>query len=151
MKSRFLFILGVMVIGFALAGYGWQIKHKSCVMRIGPACLTAVEKAVTADQQATGLGNRASLANYAGMLFPFNPPQKPSFWMKGMQFPLDFIWILDGKVVELTEHVAAPGQGLQNIQLLTYVPKEDVDNVLEVNAGFVEYYKIKVGDEIKEL
>ncbi len=110
-----------------------------------------VEEAITPEQKAKGLGERSSLAKDQGMIFPFDPPQKPDFWMKGMRFPLDFIWIRDDKVVDITEHVAAPLSSMTNTQLPHYFPNDDIDTVLEVNAGFVEYYKIKIGDEVTGL
>jgi len=89
------------------------------------------------------------MPNDHGMIFYFNPPQVVTFWMKGMQFPLDFIWVRDHKVTELTEHVGAPLASMTDDQLPRYTPKEYVDAVVEVNAGFVEFYKIRVGDSLK--
>ena len=54
-----------------------------------------------ADQPAElscGLGYRAALAPGTGMLFRYPEPAPRSFWMKGMQFCLDIIWIEDGAI-----------------------------------------------------
>src|ERR1044071_5405536 len=52
-----------------------------------------VEIADTDQKRSLGLGGRASLAPDAGMLFIMPQRKKPTFWMKGMLIPLDFIWI----------------------------------------------------------
>ena len=52
----------------------------------------------TPDAQSKGLAIRDSLNENEGMLFIFETPQKYSFWMKDMKFPIDIIWInQDGK------------------------------------------------------
>lgn len=86
-----------------------------------------------------GLGGRTVLPEDYGMLWQYTTPQKPSFTMRGMRFPLDFIWLRDGKVVEITAGVQL---GAENI-----VPKVDVTGVLEVNAGYAFRHAVKVGDE----
>jgi uncharacterized membrane protein (UPF0127 family) len=65
--------------------------------------------------------------------------------MKGMNFPLDFIWIRENKVVDITENAPAETKTIPSI----YKPKEPVDMVLEVNAGVVKKDKIKIGDIIE--
>lgn len=109
-----------------------------------------LEEAKTSSEQELGLGGRAALESDHGMLFRFSTPSRPSFWMKGMKFPLDFIWIQDDKVVDLSEHIAAPLTTMTESQLPLIKPKVDVDSVIEVNAGFVEYNKIKIGDEVQK-
>ncbi len=110
-----------------------------------------VLEAKTPAEMSKGLGERDSLPSDQGMLFRFNPPQVASFWMKGMRFPLDFIWIRDNKVIDLTENVAAPPQTLAEDQLPQVNPKSEVDAVLEVNAGFVHNHHIAVGDEVQNI
>jgi uncharacterized membrane protein (UPF0127 family) len=108
-----------------------------------------LEEAKTEQEQELGLGNRKSLDANTGMLFRFSSPKIATFWMKGMKFPLDFIWIRENKVVELDEYIAAPISILSDTKLPLISPSVDVDSVIEVNAGFVEYNKIKVGEEVK--
>lgn len=105
-----------------------------------------LEEAITKQQKELGLGNRVSLEANHGMLFRFDTLSKPTFWMKGMKFPLDFIWIRDGKIVELTEHIAAPLSAMSDNQLPIISPSVEVNAVVEVNAGFVGFNKTKVGD-----
>lgn len=50
-----------------------------------------VEVADTPKERKQGLSGRKNLAKDKGMLFVYKKPQKHSFWMKNMLFPLDFI------------------------------------------------------------
>lgn len=94
-----------------------------------------------------GLGGRDSLPANRGMLFVYSQKTPAVFWMKGMRFPLDIIWIADGKVVQIDEKVPAePGVAEENLK--TYVSGEPVDMVLEVNAGFSDENNIKIGDSV---
>ena len=104
-----------------------------------------VQVADTPRERAKGLSGRESLAEEEGMLFVYEEAGRYSFWMKGMQFPLDFIWIKGDRVVDLDRNVL-PGE----VQLpKTISPKVKVDKVLEVKAGSIEEYNIEVGDRIR--
>lgn len=107
-----------------------------------------VEIADNADKRKKGLGGRERLASDSGMLFVFPKVDYYNFWMKGMRFPLDFIWIKDKKVVDITKNVPSP-EGEKNEDLPILTPNQPVDSVLEVNAGLVDSHEIKVGDSIK--
>ncbi len=106
-----------------------------------------IETVKTAAQQQKGLGGRESLAPNAGMLFVFDQPTAQSFWMKDMKFDLDFIWINDHQVAEITPNVKAPN-GESDQQLPIYTAQTAVESMLEVNAGWAEAHKIKVGDRV---
>ena len=72
-----------------------------------------------------------------GMLFVFDEPAVQSFWMYGMQFDLDFIWIADGEVVKVDENVLTPDNNNGGTIQLDSEPFE-VDYVLELPAGLLE-------------
>lgn len=105
----------------------------------------AVEIAKTPQDQEKGLSGRASLPADGGMVFVFEQKIIPAFWMKDMQIPLDFIWVDDTKVVDLTENVP-PAKGTENLSL--YQPKVPVNNSIEVNAGFIKKHGIVIGDTV---
>ncbi|MBI2086116.1 DUF192 domain-containing protein [Candidatus Daviesbacteria bacterium] len=120
----------------------------SRMLLINGARLT-IEVADTQAKRNAGLGGRQSLATDAGMLFVFDDVDKHPFWMKGLTFPLDFVWIKGDKVVDISPNAAPPAPGQQDAYLSIYQSKEDVDKVLEVNAGTVQRLNIKAGDTIK--
>lgn len=99
-------------------------------------------------KRSQGLSGRASLPENAGMLFVFDTPAQYSFWMHGMLFPLDFLWIRDEKIIEISQNVPYPEAG-EDPQTIT--PKMPVDMVLEMNAGWAERNNILVGMAIDGL
>ena len=87
-----------------------------------------------------GLSGTTSLAPTEAMLFVFDTPQRPRFWMKDMDFAIDILWIgQTDRVLDITEN-ADPKDFPQ-----TYAPNTDVMYVLEVPAGFVKANGIHVG------
>src|SRR4051812_21812815 len=50
-------------------------------------------------EKVKGLSGRKSIKDNEGMLFVFDKKDKYPFWMKGMQFPIDIIYIDDNRVV----------------------------------------------------
>ena len=106
------------------------------------------EPARTGEERAQGLSGHAPLSNDGGMLFFLGEERVPAFTMRGMLFPLDFVWISsDLHVVDLTEnvpHPAASGEALSGIR-----PVAPVLYVLEVSAGVIAEFGIEVGDEVR--
>lgn len=111
-----------------------------------------VEIVDTPAKQAQGLSGRENLAENTGMLFVFSKPARQNFWMKEMKFPIDIIWIrrtADGdRVVGFVENASPPTGGSEN-NLTIYSSPENVDKVLEINAGLVKKWGIKIDDEIR--
>ena len=97
-----------------------------------------------------GLSGKLSdeLPENSGMLFVFNKPVLPIFWMIDMNFPLDFIWIYDNQIIYINKNVPNPGPGTPSDQLPKYYPPREVTSVLEVHAGFIERHGLKVGDTL---
>lgn len=100
-----------------------------------------------ADSQAKselGLGKRDSLPADHGMYFPFPAAQYWVFWMKDMRFPIDIVWIRDGKVVDVSPDVPVD----KLLPLKTYSPVEPADAVLELNAGTAARIGLQGGDAV---
>lgn len=96
-----------------------------------------------------GLGGVKSLNADDGMLFVFDSkPVNATFWMKDMLIPLDMIWIKDNKVLSIDRNIPISPVGTPDSSLKTYSPKEPIDYVLEVNAGFSDSNGVKVGDVV---
>lgn len=105
----------------------------------------SVEVVRTPEEQSRGLSGHAPLASNEGMLFPFPSGSAPGFWMKDMLFPIDIIWIADGRVVGFVKR-AAPDDSPQR---MTYYPPQPITEVLEVAAGTAARLGILVGDLVK--
>ena len=92
-----------------------------------------------------GLGGKSGLSDNQGMLFVFNGYGKYAIWNKDMFFPIDVLWIKDGKIIDIYENMAATSADSKNIIV---APKQDANFVLEANAGFVKERGIKIGDKV---
>ena len=61
----------------------------------------AVELADTPQKQQLGLGHRDALPWNTGMYFPYEHPAIYTFWMKGMRFSIDIVWIRNGRIIDV--------------------------------------------------
>lgn len=62
------------------------------------------EVARSPEEQAVGLMHRQSLAPDRAMLFPYDPPQPASFWMKNTLIPLSIAFVDEaGRVIEIRD------------------------------------------------
>lgn len=88
-----------------------------------------------------GLSFRESMPEGHGMLFVLDISRDHAFWMKGMRFPLDIIFI--GKNMQITEIL----ENLQPCeQCPVYIPKVRSAYALELNAGRSRKQGLTVGD-----
>ncbi len=136
--KRILIIFAAALLLFTLYYYFHHPLGEKVIIN-GHTIMT--ELAVTNTEKEKGLGYRDSLPVDTGMLFVYQNRDRYGFWMKGMQFPLDFIWIDGNTVVDLTENVATTAPA--------FAPLVPVDKVLEVNAGVIESLGIRVGDPVR--
>jgi uncharacterized protein len=93
--------------------------------------------------RARGLSGRDSISDQEGMLFVFEETSKHCFWMKGMKFPIDIIWLDESwKVV----HVAAsvPPESYPS----SFCPEKPARYVLEVQTGLTEKTGVSVGSQL---
>lgn len=107
-----------------------------------------VEIADTQDKRTKGLSGRDSLPADSGMLFIFPKEERYSFWMKGLKFPLDIIWIKGDNIVDILTNVKPPENGQKDETLPIFQPVVVVNKVLEVNTGTVDRLQIRVGDKL---
>lgn len=108
-----------------------------------PAGSISVEVASTSEEQAKGLGQRLSLPDNQGMLFPFMYPGDYGFWMKDMHFPLDMVWISsDKKVVSITPNISP------DTYPTVFYPPLAISYVLELNAGAAKEFGIATDTEL---
>ena len=88
-----------------------------------------------------GLSGRSALEDNQRMLFVHNGVGRYKYVMRDMNFDLDFIFIKDGKIVDIAKNVSKDFKGI--VQGAT-----DYDMVLEVPAGWVERNGVELGDSV---
>ena len=122
-----------------------QKQNQTALVTVGGVNLIT-SLSTTPDAQSKGLAIRDSLNENEGMLFIFETPQKYSFWMKDMKFPIDIIWInQEGKIVHIEKNLP-PCVFL--LPCPSYAPKDDSLYVLEVVSNFTNKFDINVGDPV---
>jgi len=88
-----------------------------------------------------GLSQRERIPEGSGMLFVLDAAKEHAFWMKGMRFPLDIIFI--GRNMQISEI-------LENLQPCeecpVYFPKTQPTYALELNTGIARKHGLSVGD-----
>ncbi len=135
-------------LGLALLGFFYMHflgnKPKYTLLHVGDAALK-VELADTLGKQYQGLSGRASMPSEQGMLFIMGVADRHTFIMRDMKFPLDVVWIREGKVVDMSQDVPNPER---NEKPMTMQPQAPADLVLEVNAGWTRTHHIKIGDSV---
>lgn len=91
----------------------------------------AVEVATDDASRSRGLSGRERLPPGNGMWFVLPDIGRPGFWMRGMRFPIDLIWVSpDGKVAGSTTLPVCRNDPCP----ITYPPMA-VAHVLEIEAG----------------
>jgi phosphatidylglycerol:prolipoprotein diacylglycerol transferase len=102
------------------------------------------------EASAQGLSDRSEIGS-DGMLFLFTPKQSVIFWMKGMQFDLDMVWLDDFTVAGITRDIPHPTSEQQkNLNSLPrYTPPQPINGVLELPAGKATSLGIEKGDILK--
>jgi len=102
------------------------------------------ELASSALDQYSGLSNRPSLCADCGMLFVFPDKQEREFVMRNMNFPLDIIFLSDGKIINIAANLKPEGDN----PATRYKSATPANQVLELNGGYSEKYGLKAGDTV---
>jgi uncharacterized membrane protein (UPF0127 family) len=118
-------------------------KLRTVTVHVGKEKVTA-EVARTGAERRQGLSGRASLAENRGMLFVFGDRAQRTFWMKGMRFPLDIVWIARGRVTGF-----APDASVPTGEPPLYPSTGPADRVLEVPAGWMARHRLGVGARVR--
>jgi hypothetical protein len=104
----------------------------------------SLELATTREQILQGLSGRDALCESCGMLFVFPEPAPRGFWMSGMRFPLDMIFMsANYTVLNVAENVQ-PCAG----ECLILRSHGSSEYVLEINAGFARRHNVSEGAAI---
>ena len=101
-----------------------------------------LQLAVTAAQQELGLGDRAKLPLDNGMLFVYHSSGTRCFWMKGMRFALDMIWLSRADEVVSVQPDVLP-------KSYPSVYCTQAQDVIELDAGQARFAGITVDRVVK--
>ncbi len=103
----------------------------------------SIEIAESEYETQTGLMYRKGMEKDQAMLFIFSDVAMHSFYMKNTAFPLDIIFIdEDLKIASFQENAEAFNEkGLSSQRPIKYV--------LEINAGLIQEWLLKIGDRIE--
>lgn len=123
-----------------------EVKRKSEI-KINDQIIVA-EVVRTERERNQGLGGREDIGINEGMLFLFDDAAPHPFWMKGMKFAIDIVWINDDEIVGVTEDVS-PEPGKSDVELAIYLPPAPANKVLELKSGRVRLLRAVSGDEVK--
>ncbi len=132
-------VLSVIVLGGIII-----MKEKNQTVCFEENCFN-VEIASTKEERLQGLKNKESLSEKEGMLFIYSEEKERSFWMKGVSFPLDIIWVnKDREVVFIKENAQPCQRDCPKIS-----PGEKAKYVLEVRGGICQKKGIGIGDKLQ--
>jgi hypothetical protein len=102
----------------------------------------AAEVAATPDAQARGLMFRTEMGADEAMIFPYDPPQPLSFWMRNTVLPLDIIFIgPDRRILNVAEGVPYNEVSVHS--------EGTASAVLELNQGRAAELGIVAGDLVE--
>jgi uncharacterized membrane protein (UPF0127 family) len=155
------FLLAVMmvtsIVGGVLAPGASPLPRQVAPAQLQTAEITVGGVPLTVDlayqpaDRALGLGYREGLAAGTGMLFLFEGPTPQSFWMRGMQFCIDIIWIENGVIQGAAESVCPDPPGTADADLRSYISPVPVTYVLEVPAGWLNANGLGAGTPVEGL
>jgi uncharacterized membrane protein (UPF0127 family) len=97
----------------------------------------------TEKKREQGLSGVQKLNDHEGMIFIFSKPDYYAFWMKDMNFSLDFIYLHKDTIVDLKSDIS-PLSYPETIQ-----PIKPSDKIIEVNSGTIKKIQAKIGDVIQ--
>lgn len=144
MMTRAAFLLmGFLLVSWNTTAMEWKR------MMIGTELVVRVEIVTSSREQTMGLGNRDSLPDGNGMLFPYRSPGERVFWMKRMRFPIDILWIRNGQIVHIEHQVPPPTPMTTDRYLKRYGMGVSADMVLELPAGYCRRHAIIPGQSTR--
>ncbi|HEV2107189.1 MAG TPA: DUF192 domain-containing protein [Thermomicrobiales bacterium] len=147
-----LMVVSLLVLFTPAVAPPWRLelpeRERPVTVTIGGVNVVA-ELADEPEEQSQGLGNRDGLMPGTGMLFAFPDVRSRSFWMYGMRFCLDIIWIEDGAVIGAAESVCPSPVGTDVADLPRFSSPGPVSYVLEVPAGFMDEHGLGIGTMVE--
>ena len=120
----------------------WHITYNNRQHKVDLGkCRFVVEIAKTNKKRELGLVERDALCQRCGMLFEFSKKARYKFFMKGMRFPIDIVWIADDNIVGIERNISEKS-------IKTFQPITPVDRVLEINSNETAKCEIEIGEKM---
>lgn len=118
-----------------------------------------VRVADTQAEHELGLSYLPELKTDEGMLFVFPEQKERAVWMKGMQFPIDVLWLQSAALTQSDTNETPVAQskyvvvGIQpelfpETYPATFPSRAPIDAFLEIPAGMASQLQVVVGEEI---
>lgn len=145
-KRWHLAVLAVVILS-ALFFRWYYNRWQSAAIEIAGNSFTVLV-ARTTSQQIEGWSNKDNMGGYNGMIFRYPPGIFPAMVMRKMRFPLDILWVDNGKIVDMAKNLP-PDNAQREEDLFQYRPRMPATLVIEMPAGFVDKYSVKIGDSVK--
>lgn len=137
-----------LVVGF-LGFAGWQVysyildkSQQRIPLTLGGDTFQ-VQVADTTETRVKGLSGSSQLKPDQGMLFDFQKDDKWGIWMKDMNYPIDIIWMDNGKQIVYMVKDAPPN----SYPFTTFKPNDPARYVLELPAGTINKKRLKIGSK----
>ncbi len=138
----------LLFIGFNVFLFSDQVRYRDMfIYNERGTFKVKVEIAKTFREMRMGLMYRYHLEVGKGMLFVYDKPATPSFWMKNTLIPLDMIFIGADRRIKTIHEKVLPCP--ENTECPQYSPDQEVQYVLEVPGGYSSLFKVKVGDLVE--
>jgi uncharacterized membrane protein (UPF0127 family) len=106
--------------------------------------IVELEVARTPKQLEIGLMFRRSLAANRGMLFLFNEPLVPNFWMKNTLIPLDIVFLRQGVIQAILPQIPP----CLKDPCPVYNPQVTADQVIELASGRAKKLGLKKSNSL---
>lgn len=136
-------MLGVMLATATLSADA-KMRRETLALVTGAAeHVIQVEVTSTPEEKAMGLMFRTSLADDAGMLFPYTPPQEATMWMRNTYISLDMVFIRADGIIH---RIAANTEPFSERVIAS---RGTVAAVLELKAGSAARLGLKPGDRVR--
>jgi uncharacterized membrane protein (UPF0127 family) len=90
-----------------------------------------------------GLSRHKTLAHNDGLMIQFPFPFFWPIWMRGMQFPIDVLWLRHGKIVDMCEAL------LPENPYRMHFPMCCADACVELNMGAIQNHQLSIGSLIE--
>jgi uncharacterized protein len=140
--ERFIAMLALAALVLGACGSSSPDEPGTVTVQVGGAEVRA-EVADDDAERERGLSGRSDLPEGRGMLFVYVDRAVRNYWMKGVRFPLDIIWIDRGRVTGVEANAPVP-QGTTPL----YSSRRPADHVLEVPGGWSARHGVERGDRV---